>query len=185
MRSTSFHDVGRSWLTQSRVVTFGNNCPTKRHCADTNMLELSRSRSLRRSNRRRECMSRPPLCYAVGTAIAIANVLVPVCANAAVVSKVVDSSVRRPIEQIAVCYGVGWRGAGYYPSILGVRPSCWGAVYPPPAYIVSPPVIYAAPNAVVPVAPPLPVFYYCDIPQGYYPSIPACNSGWRAVPAPP
>ena len=78
----------------------------------------------------------------------------------------------RPIEKAAVCYGVGWRGLGYYPSILGLRPSCWdtlpaGApVYPAPAYESGPA-----------------VYYYCDHPRGYFPAVQACPYGWRAVSA--
>ena len=76
----------------------------------------------------------------------------------------------RPIEKAAVCYGVGWRGFGYYPSILGLRPACWdmpafaGPVYPVPAYDAG-----AA------------IYYYCDHPRGYFPAIQACDSGWRMV----
>jgi hypothetical protein len=76
----------------------------------------------------------------------------------------------RPIEKAAVCYGVGWRGFGYYPSILGLRPACWdtlpsgGPVYPVPAY---------DPGAAT--------HYYCDHPRGYFPAVEACASGWRLV----
>jgi hypothetical protein len=76
----------------------------------------------------------------------------------------------RPIEKAAVCYGVGWRGFGYYPSILGLRPACWdtlpfgGPVYPVPAYDSG-----------------AESYYYCDHPRGYFPAIQACNSGWRTV----
>jgi hypothetical protein len=75
----------------------------------------------------------------------------------------------RPIQKAAVCYGVGWRGWGYYPSILGLRPACWdtlpsgGPVYPVPAYSGAA------------------SYYYCDQPRGYFPAVQACASGWRMV----
>ncbi len=76
----------------------------------------------------------------------------------------------QPIQKAAICYGVGWRGFGYYPSILGLRPACWdmlpsgGPAYPVPAYDSG-----AA------------VYYYCDHPRGYFPAVQACANGWHAV----
>ena len=76
----------------------------------------------------------------------------------------------QPITRAAVCYGVGWRGYGYYPSLLGLRPSCWdtlpngGPVYPAPVH---------DPSAAT--------YYYCDDPKGYFPDVQTCSTAWRAV----
>ena len=70
----------------------------------------------------------------------------------------------RPIQKAAVCYGVGWRGLGYYPSLLWLRPSCWDTLPSAPAYDSGPA-----------------VYYYCDHPRGYFPAVQACPYGWRAV----
>lgn len=78
-------------------------------------------------------------------------------------------------------YGWWWLAGGlwyFYP-----RP-----VYPYPDPYV-PPVVQVPPAPVAPppanVAPQAQTWYYCDSPQGYYPYVPACRSGWRAVPAQP
>jgi hypothetical protein len=89
------------------------------------------------------------------------------------------------IEKVVLCDGVGWRGPGYYPSLLGLRPACWdtlpygGPVYAAPAIVAAPPAVY------LPPPPPSATWFYCDDPKGYYPSVQTCTSGWRALPAAP
>jgi hypothetical protein len=133
-------------------------------------------------------MQRVSLVLAVAIATAA---LVPAATAAATApaGAIADENGRatadRPIEKVMVCYGIGWRGPGYYPSILGLRPACWdtlpsgGAIYP------APPLVYAVPGAPVYPSPQPGTSYYCDDPRGYYPSVMACNGGWRAVPAVP
>jgi hypothetical protein len=61
--------------------------------------------------------------------------------------------------------------------------------YPPPYYYYPPPVVYVPPAFPAPtyaptyVQPPPQSWYYCDNPQGYYPSVQACSTEWRQVPA--
>jgi hypothetical protein len=126
-------------------------------------------------------MERPSVGLVAAVMIASLGFLPPMRAEAIVPNRAAAPSAHPigeapAIEQVAVCYGVGWRGLGYYPSLLGLRPACWdtlpytGPVAPTPAYIA---------------VPPSPVWYYCDNPRGYYPSVPACATGWRAVPRQP
>ncbi len=53
----------------------------------------------------------------------------------------------------------------------------------PPAYTYSYPPESTVNNSNLPAPPPS--WYYCDAARGYYPNVPACPSGWRAVPATP
>ena len=120
----------------------------------------------------------PKLTIAVTTAIgivAIALLFPNQVLNATVLSNHVSlgqmASKARPITKAALCYGVGWRGYGYYYSLLGLRPACWdtlpygGPVYPVPAY---------DPSAAA--------YYYCDRPKGYFPDVQTCSTAWRIVP---
>jgi hypothetical protein len=78
-------------------------------------------------------------------------------------------------------YGWWWIASGlwyYYPAPIYPYPD----PYVPPV-VVAPPV--AAAPAPAPAAPPPQYWYYCDSAGGYYPYVPACPSGWRAVPATP
>jgi hypothetical protein len=78
-------------------------------------------------------------------------------------------------------YGWWWLAGGlwyFYPT----------PVYPyPDPY--APPVVLAPQVAAPPVSPlappPAQYWYYCDSAGAYYPYVPACPSGWRAVPANP
>jgi hypothetical protein len=85
--------------------------------------------------------------------------------------------------RVFVSVGVPIYGPGpwYYgpPPVVYAPPPVY---YPPPAYY-PPPVVYTPPPAPTPIAPPAQSWYYCDNPKGYYPSVPACNAGWRQVPA--
>jgi hypothetical protein len=119
------------------------------------------------------------LSIVLATVFTSAALLLPHAADAMMMAGVVAgignaAPVALPIEKVAVCYGVGWRGPGYYPAIFGLRPACWdtlpygGPVYPAPAY----------------AAPPV-AAWYCDNPKGYFPNVAACGSGWRAVPVTP
>jgi hypothetical protein len=69
----------------------------------------------------------------------------------------------------------------YYRPYYGWPPAV--AYVPPPVIYSPPPVIYAPPPVAYQQAPQ--TWYYCSNPQGYYPHVPACNTGWRQVPAAP
>lgn len=77
-------------------------------------------------------------------------------------------------------YGWWWLAGGlwyFYPA----------PVYPDPDPYV-PPLAAAAPPMVAPpaIGAPAPQYwYYCESAGGYYPYVPACPSGWHAVPAGP
>jgi len=77
-------------------------------------------------------------------------------------------------------YGWWWLAGGlwyFYPA----------PVYPYPDPYV-PPLAAATPPLVAPpvVGAPAPRYwYYCESAGGYYPYVPACPSGWRAVPGGP
>jgi hypothetical protein len=81
----------------------------------------------------------------------------------------------RPIKKAALlCYGLGWRGYGYYPWLLGLSSACWDTLpYGGPVYPVYPAPAYD-PSAAV--------YYYCDRPRGYYPQVQTCSTAWRTVP---
>lgn len=95
-----------------------------------------------------------------------------------------------------------WRGGHWEHGYHGGRYGWWWFagglwyIYPSPIYpypdpylppLVEVPVPAPAPAApVMPNAPPpAQYWYYCDSAGGYYPYVPACPSGWRAVPANP
>lgn len=117
--------------------------------------------------------------------LAMASMIMPASGNAmarycaALASASGEPNGRTPIEKVG-CWGVGWHGPGWYPSLLGLRAACWGPlVYGAPAY-VAPPVVYA-PAAPVYAVPPPATWYFCDNPQGYYPNVATCPGGWRTV----
>jgi hypothetical protein len=93
-----------------------------------------------------------------------------------------------------------WRGGGWRHDFHDGRMGWWWVVgptwyfYPEPVYPYpnpyEPPVAVivqpAPPKAAPPPPPPPPQnWYYCESARGYYPYVPACPSGWRAVPATP
>jgi hypothetical protein len=82
-------------------------------------------------------------------------------------------------------YGWWWLSGGlwyYYPAPIYPYPD----PYVPPPVVVAPPVAVAPPQVSAAPPPPAPQYwYYCDSARGYYPYVPACPSGWRAVPANP
>lgn len=78
--------------------------------------------------------------------------------------------------QARVFVGIGVGVPFYYPPPY--------YYYPPPPVVYTPPPVYTAPAPTY-VQPPPQSWYYCDNPQGYYPSVQACSTGWRQVPATP
>ena len=76
-------------------------------------------------------------------------------------------------------YGWWWFAGGlwyFYPA----------PIYPYPDPYVPPVAVAPAPPPAMASAPPPPQYwYYCDSARGYYPYVPACPSGWHAVPATP
>jgi hypothetical protein len=172
--------------------TLGNNSAVRGHHQDTKIGNAAPC-PLFEAGRSGEKAMRKLLGILVAIATLDGSFLLP--ANAMVLAEgATDLRVvvkkARPIEKAAICYGVGWRGAGYYPSILGLRPACWdmlpygGPAYPAPAYIAAP-IIETPPAPPISLAPARPSRYHCDNPRGYYPFVPTCAGGWRLVPATP
>ncbi|MDB5408940.1 MAG: hypothetical protein JWL84_3852 [Rhodospirillales bacterium] len=79
-----------------------------------------------------------------------------------------------------------WREGRWFHGRHGDRLGWWWIAggswyfYPQPIYPYPdpyrPPVVAGPP-------PPAAVYYFCPRPRGYYPYVPACPSGWQAVPA--
>jgi hypothetical protein len=64
------------------------------------------------------------------------------------------------VEKVG-CWGYGWRGWGWYPGLLNLRPECWTA----PRYVApATPAVVASPSVVAPVAPVVPAKGRCWVP---------------------
>jgi len=78
------------------------------------------------------------------------------------------------------CWG-GWIAPAVVGSVIA-----YDLAYPPYPVYAQPYPVYAQPYPVyAPTVVPAPVqyWYYCAALNAYYPNVPACPSGWQAVPA--